>query len=301
VASALAAVYPPLVWICAYVFSETLYSLLALLAAHVLQRAVETRRLLRRTAGQPGVRMTAMTVALLAGALTGLAILTRPAMLLFLPLALVWLVSRRRAPIAVAFVAAAALVVTPWTIRNVRVHGRFVLVASEGGVTFWTGNHPLAIGEGDLAANAELKRAELEFRRAHPGLTSEELEPLYYQDAFRAIAEDPLRWAGLMARKMFYTVAPVGPSYTLHSMRYRVASALSYLVLLPPAIVGFRRLWRAGERPTAVLLLGASAILVGLVFFPQERFRIPVIDPVLIIAASAAIAAAIRAEDGAAA
>ena len=38
-------------------------------------------------------------------------------------------------------------------LRNYAHDGRFVLVASDGGVTFWTGNHPLAIGEGDLAAN----------------------------------------------------------------------------------------------------------------------------------------------------
>jgi hypothetical protein len=37
----------------------------------------------------------------------------------------------------------------------------------------------------------------------------------------------------------------------------------------------------------SVLLLAASSILVGLVFFPQERFRMPVIDPVLIVSAAA--------------
>jgi hypothetical protein len=63
---------------------------------------------------------------------------------------------------------------------------------------------------------------------------------------------------------------------------------VSYLLLVTAAAAGARRLWRSPARPTAVLLLGASAVLVGLVFFPQERFRIPVIDPVLIIAAAAA-------------
>jgi hypothetical protein len=43
-----------------------------------------------------------------------------------------------------------------------------------------------------------------------------------------------------------------------------------------------------------VLLLGASAVLVNVVFFPQERFRIPVIDPVLIISASPVLAAWVR-------
>ena len=36
------------------------------------------------------------------------------------------------------------VVIAPWTLRATTEHyGRFVLVASEGGVTFWTGNHPL--------------------------------------------------------------------------------------------------------------------------------------------------------------
>jgi hypothetical protein len=35
-----------------------------------------------------------------------------------------------------------------------------------------------------------------------------------------------------------------------------------------------------------LLLLAASAVLVCLVFFPQERFRIPVIDPALIVCAA---------------
>src|SRR5690606_33959014 len=128
-------------------------------------------------------------------------VLTRPAMLLFLPLAAIWLATRRRPTLLVALLAATAAVVLPWTAGNYRVSNRFILVASEGGVTFWTGNHPLARGEGDLAVNPDLKRAELEFRRAHPGLTSEELEPLYYRDALTHIGNDPGWWLGLMARK----------------------------------------------------------------------------------------------------
>lgn len=276
-AATLAAIYPPLVWIPSYVFSETLYSAVALPAATILQRAAAATAQPRR----------ARLLAVGAGALVGAAILIRPAMLAFLPLAAAWLLARRQAVLAVALAVSAAAVVAPWTARNARVHGRFVLVASEGGVTFWTGNHPLARGEGDLAANPALKLAEIEFRRAHPGLTSEELEPLYYRDAFRSIAAAPGRWLSLLARKAFYTVVPLGPSYTLHSTRYWAASVVSYLLLLIAAAAGARRLWRSPARPTATLLLAASAVVVGLVFFPQERFRIPVIDPVLIIAASA--------------
>ncbi len=282
-AAALAAVYPPLVWTPAYVFSETLYTALAFGAAHLLQVSAGSGT--ERT-GRDG------RLGMAAGVVAGLALLVRPAMLFFLPLAALWLIRRRRLQLAVIFTAAVILVVAPWTARNLRTHGRFVLVASEGGVTFWTGNHPLARGEGDLAANPELKLAELEFRRAHPGLTSEELEPLYYRAALEFIADHPGQWLWLLVRKAFYTVVPIGPSYTLHSTRYWAASVVSYLLLLPLAIAGIGRLWRGAGRPTAVLLLGASAVLVGIVFFPQERFRIPVIDPVLIISASALAASA---------
>jgi 4-amino-4-deoxy-L-arabinose transferase-like glycosyltransferase len=279
-AASIAAVYPPLVWIGAYVLSETLYAALALGTALLLQNASDR-------AGEPERSRASTAVAVAAGLMMGAAILVRPAMLFFVPLAILWLFIRKRATMAILVLLAAAAVVAPWTIRNARVYGRFVLVASEGGVTFWTGNHPRAIGEGDLAANPEIKRADLEFRRAHPGLTAEQLEPLYYRDALQHIAAHPLWWAGLLARKAAYTVIPTGPSYTLHSMKYRVASVASYLLLLPFAVAGAVRLWRSPRRPAALWLLAASAVLVSLIFFPQERFRIPVIDPVLIACAGA--------------
>ena len=283
IAAWIAAIYPPLVWIPAYVLSEALYSTIALTTVLLLDMAVEH-------ADDAGTGRAGGALALMAGLMAGIAVLTRPAMLFFLPLAAIWLVRRRRAVLAVALVAAAAAVMAPWTARNVRQYGRFVLVASEGGVTFWTGNHPLAIGEGDLAANPAIKRAEIAFRASHPTLSAEELEPLYYRAALREIAENPGWWLALMGKKAFYTVVPIGPSYTLHSTKYFAASLASYLLLLPFAVAGAPALFRGRTPPTALLLLAASAVLVCLIFFPQERFRIPVIDPTLIVAAAVAVA-----------
>jgi hypothetical protein len=278
VAAAIAAVYPPLVFICAYVLSEALYSTLGLAMVLLLDLAIE------RSAAAPRDGR-ARAVAAASGLIAGAAMLTRPAMLLFLPIAAAWMVWRRRGMLAAVFIGSTLLIVTPWTARNVRVYHRFVLVASEGGVTFWTGNHPLARGEGDLAANPDIKLAELAFRREHPGLTPEQLEPLYYRDALSYIAAHPVWWMGLVVRKVFYTVVPIGPSYTLHSNAYFVSSAVSYLLLLPVAAAGARRWWQSPRRSEALGLLTVSAVMVCLVFFPQERFRIPVIDPALIVCA----------------
>jgi 4-amino-4-deoxy-L-arabinose transferase-like glycosyltransferase len=274
-AGVISAVYPPLIWICGYALSETLYSALALAGALLLDVS------LSRDAAHQG------RSAFAAGVVAGLAVLTRPAMIFFVLLAAPFLVVRRRLVVAALLITGALLVVSPWTIRNAREYGRFVLVASEGGVTFWTGNHPLARGEGDLAANPDIKREYLAFEARHPDLTAEQLEPLYYREALGYIAAHPMRWIGLVARKAFYAVVPIGPSYRLHSNRYFVASLLSYGVLLPFAIAGFLRLRHAATQPWPLWLLAASALLVALVFFPQERFRIPVIDPTLIVCAAA--------------
>jgi hypothetical protein len=274
--AAIAALYPPLVWMPAYVLSETVYSAAALSAALLLQVAVDRTR-------SSNTNRVGGSLALAAGVVSGVATLVRPAMLFFLPLASIWLLVTRRAILAFALIAGTIAVLSPWTARNLRVHGRFILVASEGGVTFWTGNHPLARGEGDLAANPELKQAELEFRQTHSGLSAEELEPLYYRAALQWIWQHPGEWIALLLRKMYYVIVPTGPSYALHSLRYRFASIASYALLLPLAAVGMWRLAHGATAPGALLVLVASAVLVSLVFFPQERFRIPVIDPVLII------------------
>lgn len=281
-AAAIASIYPPLVWICAYVLSEALYSTMALGTVLLLDLALDRAEC---SSNRSWARRGGL-LAIAAGVVAGAAILVRPAMLVFLPLTALWFVRRRRVALAAALLAAALLIVAPWTIRNLRVYDRFVLVASEGGVTFWTGNHPLARGEGDLAANPDIKTAEIAFRAAHPGVTAEALEPLYYREALGYIAAHPGWWVGLLLKKAFYTVVPAGPSYALHSPLYRVSSIASYVILLPFALLGIRAWRRQAHRPEALFLLAASALIVNLLFFPQERFRIPVIDPTLIVCAS---------------
>ena len=182
-----AAVYPPLVWIPAYVFSESLYSVVALLCAYVLQLVANGQALLAAVR-----RLFAIAAG---GGWQVLAILIRPAMLFFVPLAVFLAGPAAAAAAGIEIRGDGCSGCRALDCAKCRVHGRFVLVASEGGVTFWTGNHPRARGEGDLAANPQLEIAELEFRRAIPGSRPEELEPLYYRDALqfdrsRALAVD---------------------------------------------------------------------------------------------------------------
>ncbi len=123
-----------------------------------------------------------------------------------------------------------------------------MLVATEGGVTFWTGNHPLAVGDGDLAANPQLKIASQALKNAHPDLTEEQMEPIYYREALAWMRAHPIDWLALEARKVVYLVVPMGPSYRLHSWRYFIASAGTV-----PAVAsgGSRRRVAPWRRPRA--------------------------------------------------
>lgn len=273
-AAAGAACYPPLIWISAYAFSEALFWPIGLAVAWLFDRAHQ--------ATSPRDRLR---LALVTGVLAGAAVLIRPAMLFFLLLAGPWWVWQRRWIPVAALALGSLLVIGPWTARNFAAHGRFVLVASEGGVTFWTGNHPLAIGEGDMAANPAIKREFLALRAQYPHLSEEDLEPIYYREAFAWMRAHPGDWLVLQARKVFYFLVPIGPSYTLHSPLYFWASVLSYGLLLPLALAGAWRLGRGLGRTPGLWLLVGSAAAVCFVFFPQERFRIPVIDPALLVLA----------------
>jgi hypothetical protein len=274
------ALYPPLVWMPAYVLSESLYLPLALL--NVLLAGVLGDRL--RLVRSPH---SSSLLPLACGAVGGLAALTRPVHVFFLTATVAWLLLRRRARWAMLIAVGALIVIAPWTARNYQEHGRIVLIASEGGITFWTGNHPLSPGEGDMAANPAIKRDNQRLRAEHPGLSAEELEPIYYREAFRRIAASPVWWLGLELRKLFYLVVPSGPSYTLHSARYLTATLVSYGLLLPFGCAGLVMLARQRRWPQALGLLLLSAVAACVIFLPQERFRVPMIDPVLIVGAAA--------------
>ena len=274
-AAAMAALHPPLVWIAGYAFSEAVFWPVGLALALLVSRTLD----------QP--RATMWKWALACGLLAGGATLLRAATLPFVPLAGGWFAWKRQPAALAGFVLGLALVLGPWTARNVSHYGRFVIVASDGGVTFWTGNNPLAVGEGDMAANPQLKAANRELRARHPDLTEEQMEPVYFRESLTWMREHPVDWLVLMAKKAFYVAVPIGPSYRLHSPRYYAASIVSIGLLVPLAVIGLRRLGPGRGRLAGMWLLAAAAVATCLLFFPQERFRIPVLDPALILCASA--------------
>ena len=134
----------------AYAFSEALFWPIGLLVAWSIERRLvgarpRCRRRRRPARGPDDARPAAVSCR-------------------SMPLAGLWLLWRRGLRRRWSSPSARCSLLAPWSIRNYAHHGRFVLVASEGGITFWTGNHPLATGDGDMAANPEIKRANTALR-----------------------------------------------------------------------------------------------------------------------------------------
>ena len=267
-AAFIGACYPPLVWIAAYALSEAIVWPLGLAVVWLFDAA------LRRDGDARW--MTA------AGLVSGIGILVRPAWLLFLPFAAAWLLFKRRPGAIVALAIGSALVVAPWVARNHQTYGRFVLVASDGGVTFWTGNHPLATGDGDMAANPRLKlrtwRCVQHFRAQRRGNGAHLLSRgvrvdraasarLALARSAQAVSTSPCRLAPPTPTRIR------GSTIWRRSSRMRPSSSAASWASSAWAVAGISPgLWCAA----------LSAVAVCLVFFPQERFRIPVIDPTLV-------------------
>jgi 4-amino-4-deoxy-L-arabinose transferase-like glycosyltransferase len=123
VAGLLSALSSPLILTEHYLMSETLYALL--LVASVIVFIVAEKQ------GSIGL-------ALVTGALLGLAALTRPIAQMIVPLLALWLLWRYRhhqskaAKLAVGLCVAFVLVVTPWMVRNLLVQGSFSVAGGMG-------------------------------------------------------------------------------------------------------------------------------------------------------------------------
>jgi hypothetical protein len=167
-------------------------------------------------------------------------------------------------------------------VYNLAAHGRIMLLSSRGGPNFWMGNNPLAVGDGDVASNPPMAREYVELIQHNASLSAEDLERLFYREAGTFIHEHPLQWVGLVAKKTFWFVVPLGPSYQSRSRLFFASEAASWLALMGLSLAAWTRVRRLRPPPVVLALAAATVVLTCLIFFPLERYRVPLLDPVLI-------------------
>lgn len=111
----------------------------------------------------PRCRARSWPVLLLLAAVVAAAALTRGQGLALVPIACLWWLlcrpgARRWATWSLGLFALTAVMLVPWTVRNERLSGSFVLIASNFGSDFWIGNHAGASGR--MATEQPVPRSE---------------------------------------------------------------------------------------------------------------------------------------------
>jgi len=247
---------------------------------------------------------------LMAGACLGLSILARPNVLLLALLIPPWIVLAlkgrvplRRAGLAAAvFLVAAAAVVLPVTARNYAVGGDAVLVSSQGGVNFYIGNGPDAIGSfrvprlfpktraDDPLQQQEAYRSYAE-HRAGGKLTPSEVSDFWYDETWAHIRGDPGGWARLLIRKLglFLNHYEIGNSRDFYSSRqFSTVLGLplpTFGVICPLALLGLVVAVRRQRRAYPLYAMVATYAVSLVAFFVLAHYRLPVVPFFVVFAA----------------
>lgn len=127
-------------------------------------------------------RSPSLRQAMLAGAVLGLAALTKPVALAFLPVVMVTFfvgVKRQRFIHSGVLLLCCGAVIAPWTLRNAVVYQRVLLVDSTGGFNLWFGNQYGAYSTGLVAR----------MQRDYPNLADR--DRAYRELAYATMARDP--------------------------------------------------------------------------------------------------------------
>lgn len=187
------AVHPVLIYLSARILSETVMLVLTMAAVSMMMRRPR------------GFRPWELGLFSL---LLGAVVLVRPALLLFALFASVLLVvalpdKRRGVQHAGIVLLVLFMLVGAWTARNYLRFGEFIPLATEGGVTFWGGNHPLATG-GVVEPSPETWQGPDPpvGLRGWPQLTERQSESRFYSAAVAWIREHPDDFLRLLPKKV---------------------------------------------------------------------------------------------------
>ncbi|MDI6736501.1 MAG: glycosyltransferase family 39 protein [bacterium] len=209
------------------------------------------------------------------GIVLALSALSRSTTLLVLPFLFLWLMIKLRltkkfAQTAGLIILGMCLTFAPFTYRNYKYSGQFILITTTGPVALWAGNNEDSEGFYHLPPyTEELSRKNKDF---------------YLQDTIRFIKEKPEKYLMLLLKKctLFWNAYEIPDNDVVYE-RFQTLSPL-LRVMIPFGLVsslGIMGLFLCLRRLNKNLFLLYLTILGYLsaivLFFIQSRFRVPVV------------------------
>ena len=204
-------------------------------------------------------------------------------------------------------------VVTPWLVRNYRVHGEFVFIKSTFGYAFWQANHPLSWGTDKIpkpsveairtAHDGSWRgRSEAIWQARHETIYIDDLllKPYGYErfaglseparsrllgaEAKAFITADPLRYGQLCLRRLSYFLWRDATNPKTADIIYRLSTAAWLGLVIAGLFVTRRQLmawWPLWSVFLVVTIFHALTIV-------SARFRIP-LEPLTFVWAASAV------------
>jgi len=231
----------------------------------------------------------------LGGLFLGLAAITRPTILAFVPFVIGWIwwaetASMKKRAAAVGFVLISlGVVVLPITVRNTVVAHDPVLIASQGGINFYIGNNRYADGVAavmptPLGHNWRMEEVEyLAETESGRELTPGEESGFWYRKGLEEIAEDPGHFVGLLAKKAYRSISSVEISNNrslvmfFSSIPLLKYNPLTFAALFVLGMIGAVLAWRRHPGARLLIWFMVSQIVVTTLFFFSSRFRLPLL------------------------
>jgi len=222
----------------------------------------------------------------LAGLFLGLAALVKPAPLPLIPVLTLYLASIFRSSwhkviqVIVGVAAVPAVFLAPWTLRNAALGYGLRMSDSLDGITFYYGNSPFA--EHYYFEGVDVRELYGDRWKEQLNLTADETDSAYYYGkAFEYIRLYPTKALRLFAAKIgaFWRMWPYHNVSPLTVAGYSAVPPLGLFGLL----LFLRRL------PSVGLLIVVTFALFTVffsIYFVEIRYRIPVIDPFLVLFAA---------------
>jgi 4-amino-4-deoxy-L-arabinose transferase-like glycosyltransferase len=290
-AAAIAALYLPAIYYEAMILKSWMALFLVSLLLYLFSRAAEDR---------------SHAIWLAAGFVLGCACLARGNLLLFLPVALLWVwlgaghreEEREGWKAALLVLAGVALVLAPGAVRNRVVGGEWVLTTSNAGQNFYIGNNPYnTSGEYQFLpfVDPNPKHEERGFaleaeRRSGRKMSTKEVSAFWFSEAQRWIRSQPSSWLALMWAKIrVYWGAYEVPDNLDYYLYRKWAPVLrlplpGFGLVAPLGLLGAALAWRKNGWPRMLLLYLVVYSSSVVLFFVFSRFRMAMMPALYIFA-----------------
>jgi hypothetical protein len=199
---------------------------------------------------------------------------------------LVWTGYRSRRVGAALLASSLACVVVmacilPFTLRNYRVYGEFLLLNSNTGFALYSAQHPM-----HGTAFREYVAAPLPTDLAPMPVNEAQWERALLRRGLGFIAADPVRYARLSLSRVadYFIFWPAPQTSLLHNL----GRTLSFGLLLPFMLYGLWLSRRMGRRLRLLYLFMLCYSLLHILTWAMSRYRLPV-DAVLLVFAALAL------------